>query len=119
MLRVFDVSHSFPAASLKTFGIRLEEVLVNEITRRKHLELIAAMEAENATSSGRRRGNVVQRMFGRMRRFFNRRRNEPTLPTEFTRRGRRVSSVLEVSGRVPLWRGVKARVLMVFLRCGD
>nr|XP_048306250.1 rho GTPase-activating protein 36 [Myodes glareolus] len=77
------------AASLKTFGIRLEEVLVNEITRRKHLELIAAMEAENATSSGRRRGNMVQRMFGRMRRFFSRRRNEPTLPTEFTRRGRR------------------------------
>lgn len=77
------------AASLKTFGIRLEEVLVNEITRRKHLELKAAMEAENATGSRRRRGNVVQRMFGRMRRFFNRRSNEPTLPTEFTRRGRR------------------------------
>lgn len=119
MLPVFDISHSFPAASLKTFGIRLEEVLVNEITRRKHLELKAAMEAENATGSRRRRGNVVQRMFGRMRRFFNRRSNEPTLPTEFTRRGRRVSSVLEVSGSGPLWRRVKACVLMVSLWCGD
>ncbi|CAO2622306.1 Rho GTPase-activating protein 36 [Lemmus lemmus] len=77
------------ASSLKTFGISLEEVLLNEITRRKHLELTAAMAAENATGPHRRRGNVVQRMFGRMRRFFSRRRNEPTLPTEFTRRGRR------------------------------
>lgn len=100
MLRVFDVSHSFPAASLKTFGVRLEEALVNEITRRKHLELMAAMEAENATGSGHR-GNAVQRMFGRMRRFLGHRRNESILPTEFTRRGRRVSSVLEVSGKGP------------------
>ncbi|XP_040600542.1 rho GTPase-activating protein 36 isoform X2 [Mesocricetus auratus] len=75
------------AASLKTFGIPLEEVLVNELTRRKHLELEAAMQDEDAT--GHRRGNVVQRMFGRMRRFFSRSRNEPTLPREFTRRGRR------------------------------
>ncbi|XP_021483096.2 rho GTPase-activating protein 36 isoform X1 [Meriones unguiculatus] len=80
------------AVSLKTFGIRLEEVLVNELTRRKHLELTAAMQAEDATgpSAGRRRqGNVVQRMFGHMRHFFSRRRNEPTLPREFTHRGRR------------------------------
>ncbi|XP_008824953.1 rho GTPase-activating protein 36 isoform X1 [Nannospalax galili] len=79
------------AASLKTFGIRLEEVLVNELTRRKHLELTATMQVEEATGQavGRRRGNVVQRMFGRIRRFFSRRRNEPTLPREFTRRGRR------------------------------
>ncbi|KAL6040006.1 hypothetical protein STEG23_015572, partial [Scotinomys teguina] len=79
-------------ASLKTFGIRLEEVLVNEITRRKHLELTTTMQAEDATGPAagrRRRGNVVQRLFGRMRRFFSRRRNEPTLPREFTRRGRR------------------------------
>uniref|UniRef100_A0A8C9JG97 Rho GTPase-activating protein 36 n=1 Tax=Panthera tigris altaica TaxID=74533 RepID=A0A8C9JG97_PANTA len=77
--------------SLKTFGIRLEEVLVNELTRRKHLELTAAMQIEESTgqASGRRRGNVVQRMFGRIRRFFSRRRDEPTLPREFTRRGRR------------------------------
>ncbi|XP_055123717.1 rho GTPase-activating protein 36 isoform X1 [Symphalangus syndactylus] len=79
------------AVSLKTFGIRLEEVLVNEFTRRKHLELTAAMQVEEATgqAAGRRRGNVVQRVFGRIRRFFSRRRNEPTLPREFTRRGRR------------------------------
>uniref|UniRef100_A0A8C0THR3 Rho GTPase-activating protein 36 n=1 Tax=Canis lupus familiaris TaxID=9615 RepID=A0A8C0THR3_CANLF len=79
------------AVSLKTFGIRLEEVLVNELTRRKHLELIAAMEIEESTgqAAGRRRGNVVQRMFGRIRRFFSRRRDEPSLPREFTRRGRR------------------------------
>ncbi|CAH6780279.1 Arhgap36 [Phodopus roborovskii] len=79
------------AASFKTFGIRLEEVLVNELTHRKHLELEAAMQNEDATGPGRRRrGNVVQRMLGRMRRFFSRRRNnEPTLPREFTRRGRR------------------------------
>ncbi|XP_047392543.1 rho GTPase-activating protein 36 isoform X1 [Sciurus carolinensis] len=78
--------------SLKTFGIRLEEVLVNELTRRKHQELTARMQIEEATTgqaAGRRRGNVVQRMFGRIRRFFSRRRNEPTLPREFTRRGRR------------------------------
>ncbi|XP_011783322.1 PREDICTED: rho GTPase-activating protein 36 isoform X1 [Colobus angolensis palliatus] len=80
------------AVSLKTFGIRLEEVLVNEFTRRKHLELTAAMQVEEATGQAagrRRRGNVVQRVFGRIRRFFSRRRNEPTLPREFTRRGRR------------------------------
>ncbi|XP_054432940.1 rho GTPase-activating protein 36 isoform X1 [Pteronotus mesoamericanus] len=77
--------------SLKTFGIRLEEVLVNELTRGKHLELKAAMQIEESTgqAAGRRRGNVVQRMFGRIRRFFNRRRDEPSLPREFTRRGRR------------------------------
>ncbi|XP_006862880.1 PREDICTED: rho GTPase-activating protein 36 isoform X1 [Chrysochloris asiatica] len=76
--------------SLKTFGIRLEEVLVNELTRRKHLELRTAMQIEEPTGqAGRRRGNVVQRMFGRIRRFFNRRRDEPSLPPEFTRRGRR------------------------------
>ncbi|KAK2083845.1 Rho GTPase-activating protein 36 [Saguinus oedipus] len=77
--------------SLKTFGVRLEEVIVNELTRRKQLELTAAMQVEeaNGQGSGRRRGNVVQRMFGRIRRFFSRRRNEPTLPREFTRRGRR------------------------------
>ncbi|ELV11896.1 Rho GTPase-activating protein 36, partial [Tupaia chinensis] len=77
--------------SLKTFGIRLEEVLVNEFTRRKHLELTAAMQVGEATdpASGRRRGNVVQRIFGRIRRFFNRRRNQPSLPRDFTRRGRR------------------------------
>ncbi|EPY73649.1 hypothetical protein CB1_002657001 [Camelus ferus] len=79
------------AASLKTFGIRLEEVLVNELTRRKQLELRAAMQTEEATrqAAGRRRGNVVQRMFGRIRRFFSRRQEEPSLPREFTRRGRR------------------------------
>ncbi|KAL2768170.1 rho GTPase-activating protein 36 isoform 2 [Daubentonia madagascariensis] len=79
-------------ASLKTFGIRLEEVLLNELTRRKRLELTAAMQVAEATgqpAGGRRRGNVVQRLFGRIRRFFSRRRNEPTLPREFTRRGRR------------------------------
>ncbi|XP_046529566.1 rho GTPase-activating protein 36 isoform X3 [Equus quagga] len=77
--------------SLKTFGIRLEEVLVNELTRRKHLELRAEMQIEESTGQalGRRRGNVVQRMFGRIRRFFSRRRDEPSLPREFTRRGRR------------------------------
>uniref|UniRef100_A0A452U621 Rho GTPase activating protein 36 n=1 Tax=Ursus maritimus TaxID=29073 RepID=A0A452U621_URSMA len=80
-----------PAVSLKTFGIRLEEVLVNELTRRKHLELTATMQIEESTgqASGRRRGNVVQRLFGRIRRFFSRRRDEPSLPREFTRRGRR------------------------------
>ncbi|KAM6151175.1 rho GTPase-activating protein 36 isoform 2-T2 [Rhynchocyon petersi] len=78
------------AVSLKTFGIRLEEVLVNELTRRKHLEMRNAMQVEESTGqAGRRRGNVVQRMFGRIRRFFNRRRDEPALPPEFTRRGRR------------------------------
>uniref|UniRef100_A0A8C2UKR9 Rho GTPase activating protein 36 n=1 Tax=Chinchilla lanigera TaxID=34839 RepID=A0A8C2UKR9_CHILA len=80
-------------SSFKTFGVRLEEVLVNEFTRRKHLELRAEMQVEEATGqpSGRRRrrGNVVQRLFGRIRRFFTRPRNEPTLPREFTRRGRR------------------------------
>lgn len=111
MLWGFDVCNSFPDACLKTFGIRLEEVLVNEITRRKHLELEASMLDDDAPGP---RGNVAQRMFGRMRRFFNRRRIEPTLPREFTRRGRRVSSVSEVSGRGPLWRGVKACVLMVW-----
>ncbi|KAM8753532.1 rho GTPase-activating protein 36 [Rhynchonycteris naso] len=77
--------------SLKTFGIRLEEVLVNELTRGKQLELRAKMQIEDSTPQvvGRRRGNVVQRMFGRIRRFFNRRRDEPSLPPEFTRRGRR------------------------------
>ncbi|XP_004715437.1 rho GTPase-activating protein 36 isoform X2 [Echinops telfairi] len=76
--------------SLKTFGIPLEEALVNELTRRKQLELRAAMQVEEATGQAvRRRGNVVQRMFGRMRRFFNRRREEPSLPAGFTRRGRR------------------------------
>ncbi|XP_012314140.2 rho GTPase-activating protein 36 isoform X2 [Aotus nancymaae] len=90
--------------SLKTFGIRLEEVLVNELTRRKQLELTAAMPVEEASrqGSGRRRGNVVQRMFGRIRRFFSRRRNEPTLPREFTRRGRRgavcMDSLAELEG---------------------
>ncbi|GAB1302763.1 Rho GTPase-activating protein 36 [Apodemus speciosus] len=79
------------AASLKTFGLRLEEVLVNELTRRKQRELTSTMQVEdiNGSTGRRRRGNVVQRMFGRMRRFFSRRRNEPTLPREFTRRGRR------------------------------
>lgn len=68
-------------------------MLVNELTRRKHLELTAAMQIEESTGQavGRRRGNVVQRMFGRIRRFFSRRRDEPSLPREFTRRGRRVS----------------------------
>uniref|UniRef100_UPI0034DCEF1C rho GTPase-activating protein 36 isoform 3 n=1 Tax=Rattus norvegicus TaxID=10116 RepID=UPI0034DCEF1C len=90
------------AASLKTFGIRLEEVLVNELTRRKQRELTDNMQVEdiNGSTGRRRRGNVVQRMFGRMRRFFSRRRNEPTLPREFTRRGRRgaisVDSVAEL-----------------------
>ncbi|XP_052026931.1 rho GTPase-activating protein 36 isoform X2 [Apodemus sylvaticus] len=93
------------AASLKTFGIRLDEVLVNELTRRKHreLELTPTMQVEdiNGSTGRRRRGNVVQRMLGRMRRFFSRRRNEPTtLPREFTRRGRRgaisVDSVAEL-----------------------
>ncbi|KAB0395131.1 hypothetical protein E2I00_013319 [Balaenoptera physalus] len=67
------------------------EVLVNELTRHKQLELRAAMQIEEATGqvAGRRRGNVVQRMFGRIRRFFSRRRDEPSLPGEFTRRGRR------------------------------
>ncbi|KAM5221741.1 rho GTPase-activating protein 36 isoform 2-T2 [Ctenodactylus gundi] len=86
------------AESLKTFGIRLEEVLVNELTRRKRLEVSAEMQVEdeaNGQTAGRRRRrcrNVVHRMFGRIRRFFNRRRrgDEPTtLPPEFTRRGRR------------------------------
>lgn len=96
MLRSIDVSHSLlgsPVVSLKTFGIRLEEALVNELTRRKHLELRATMQSKESTgqAAGCRRGNVVQRMFGRMRRFLNRRRDEPSLPREFTRRGRRVS----------------------------
>ncbi|XP_045439473.1 rho GTPase-activating protein 36 isoform X2 [Pipistrellus kuhlii] len=84
------------AASLKTFGVSLEEVLVNEFTRSKQLELRAAMQIEEATSQAagrrRRRGNLVQRMqrvIGRIRRLFNRRREEPSLPREFTRRGRR------------------------------
>ncbi|XP_075395378.1 rho GTPase-activating protein 36 isoform X2 [Tenrec ecaudatus] len=81
------------AAPLKTFGIRLEEALVNELTRRKQLELRAAMQVEEASGQAvrrrRRRRNVVQRMFGRMRRFVNRRREEPSLPAGFTRRGRR------------------------------
>ncbi|XP_049729365.1 rho GTPase-activating protein 36 isoform X1 [Elephas maximus indicus] len=78
------------AVSLKTFGIRLEEALVNELTRRKHLELRTAMQIEESTrQASRRRGNVAQRMFGRIRRLFNRRRDEPSLPPEFTRRGRR------------------------------
>lgn len=66
---------------------------MNEFTRSKHLELRAAMQIEESTgqAAGRRRGNIVQRMFGRIRRFFNRRRDEPSLPREFTRRGRRVS----------------------------
>ncbi|XP_003461503.1 rho GTPase-activating protein 36 isoform X2 [Cavia porcellus] len=78
-------------STLKTFGVRLEEVLVNELTRRKHLELRAEMQVEEATvqAEGRRRGNIVQRVFGRIRRFFSRPRNEPSLPPEFTRRGRR------------------------------
>ncbi|KAI5938360.1 rho GTPase-activating protein 36 isoform X3 [Manis javanica] len=90
--------------SLKTFGIPLEEVLVNELTRRKHLELRAAMQIEESTgqAAGGRRGNVVQRMFGRIRRFFSRRRDEPSLPLEFTRRGRRgavsVDSLAELEG---------------------
>lgn len=79
--------------SLKTFGIPLEEVLVNELTRRKHLELRDTMQIEESMGQavGHRQGNVVQRMFGCIRRIFNRRRNEPSLPQEFTRRGRRVS----------------------------
>lgn len=110
------MTHFSLAASLKTFGIRLEEVLVNELTRRKQRELTPTMQVEdiNGSTGRRRRGNVVQRMLGRMRRFFSRRRNEPTLPREFTRRGRRVSSVLEVSGMDPQWKGVKACVLMVW-----
>lgn len=69
---------------------------MNELTRRKQLELRAAMQVEEATTGRaggrrRRRGNVVQRVFGRIRRFFSRRRDEPSLPREFTRRGRRVS----------------------------
>ncbi|XP_077002708.1 rho GTPase-activating protein 36 isoform X2 [Tamandua tetradactyla] len=80
--------------SLKTFGVRLEEVLVNELTRRKHLELRAMMPIEDPTRQAvrrhrRRRGNVAQRMFGRIRRFFTRRQDETFLPREFTRRGRR------------------------------
>ena len=92
------------AVSLKTFGIRLEEVLVNELTRRKQVELRATMQMEEAAgpaTSGRRRGNAVQRMFGRIRRIFSRRRDEPFLPWEFTRRGRRVSSTYQVSGGGP------------------
>ncbi|XP_023574596.1 rho GTPase-activating protein 36 isoform X1 [Octodon degus] len=79
-------------SSFKTFGIRLEEVLVNEFNRRKYLELKAEeMQVEEATgqAAGRRRGNILQRLFARIRRFFSRPRNEPTLPREFTRRGRR------------------------------
>ncbi|XP_069895828.1 rho GTPase-activating protein 36 isoform X3 [Dipodomys merriami] len=86
--------------ALKTFGIRLEEVLVNELTRRKLLELTAMAQNEETTSAPagprrRRRGNVMQRLFGRIRRFFRRRRNTPTLPPEFTRRGRRGAVCLE------------------------
>ncbi|OWJ99331.1 ARHGAP36 [Cervus elaphus hippelaphus] len=98
-------SRAGKAVSLKTFGIRLEEVLVNELTRRKQLELRAAMQIEEAAgpaTTGRRRGNAVQRMFGRFRRFFSRRRDEPFLPQEFTRRGRRgavsVDSLAELEG---------------------
>ncbi|XP_004860125.1 rho GTPase-activating protein 36 isoform X3 [Heterocephalus glaber] len=81
-------------SSLQTFGVRLEEVLVNEFTRRKHLELTAAMQVEEANREAigggpRRRRNIMQRMLGRVRLFFNRPRNEPALPREFTRRGRR------------------------------
>ncbi|XP_015844872.1 rho GTPase-activating protein 36 isoform X1 [Peromyscus maniculatus bairdii] len=102
------------AAAFKTFGIRLEEVLMNELTRRKHLELTAAMQVEDATGSAagrRRRGNVVQRMFGRLRRFFSRRRNEPTLPREFTRRGRRgavsVDSMAELENGTQLMQNLQ------------
>ncbi|XP_003796994.1 rho GTPase-activating protein 36 isoform X2 [Otolemur garnettii] len=101
--------------SLKTFGVRLEEVLINELIRRKHLELTtAAMQVEEATGPAtgqRRRGNVVQRLFGRIRRFFSRRRNEPTLPQEFTRRGRRdaicVDSLAELEDGALLMRALQ------------
>ncbi|XP_053435648.1 rho GTPase-activating protein 36 isoform X2 [Nycticebus coucang] len=101
--------------SLKTFGVRLEEVLINELIRRKHLELTtAAMQIEEATGPAtgqRRRGNVVQRLFGRIRRFFSRRRNEPTLPREFTRRGRRgaicVDSLAELEDGAFLMRALQ------------
>uniref|UniRef100_A0A4W2I2H3 Rho GTPase-activating protein 36 n=1 Tax=Bos indicus x Bos taurus TaxID=30522 RepID=A0A4W2I2H3_BOBOX len=93
------------AVSLKTFGIRLEEVLVNELTRRKQVELRATMQMQEAAgpaTSGRRRGNAVQRMFGRIRRIFSGRRDEPFLPREFTRRGRRgavsADSLAELEG---------------------
>ncbi|XP_037677692.1 rho GTPase-activating protein 36 isoform X4 [Choloepus didactylus] len=75
--------------SLKTFGIRLEEVLVNELTRRKHLELRAVMQIEDPTRQAVGRWGNVQRMFGRIRRFFSRRQDGPSLPREFTRRGHR------------------------------
>lgn len=90
---ILSLPGSLAVSTLKTFGVRLEEVLVNELTRRKHLELRAEMQVEEATvqAEGRRRGNIVQRVFGRIRRFFSRPRNEPSLPPEFTRRGRRVS----------------------------
>ncbi|XP_049622682.1 rho GTPase-activating protein 36 [Suncus etruscus] len=80
---------------LKTFGVSLKEVLVNELTRRQHLELLAAMqvEEENSQVSGRRRrrrGNVAQRMFRSLQNFFSHRRWARTaLPQDFTRRGRR------------------------------
>uniref|UniRef100_H0WG46 Rho GTPase activating protein 36 n=1 Tax=Otolemur garnettii TaxID=30611 RepID=H0WG46_OTOGA len=104
-----------PVVSLKTFGVRLEEVLINELIRRKHLELTtAAMQVEEATGPAtgqRRRGNVVQRLFGRIRRFFSRRRNEPTLPQEFTRRGRRdaicVDSLAELEDGALLMRALQ------------
>lgn len=86
-----------PVLLLKTFGVSLKEVLVNELTRRQHLELLAAMqvEEENSQVSGhrrRRRGNVAQRVFRSLQNFFSHRRWARTaLPQDFTRRGRRVS----------------------------
>lgn len=79
--------------SFKTFGIPLEEVLVNELTRSKRLELRAAIQMEESTgqAAGHLRANVVQRIVGHFRRFFSRRQDGPSLPGEFTRHGLPVS----------------------------
>lgn len=75
------------------FGIRLEEVLVNEFTLRKHLELRATMQIEESVSQATSgcQGNRLQKVFGFIRRFFNCRGDHPSLPQEFTRCGHRVS----------------------------
>ncbi|XP_006881859.1 PREDICTED: rho GTPase-activating protein 36-like isoform X2 [Elephantulus edwardii] len=80
--------------SLKIFGLSLEEALMNEFARRKHLDMRRAMESEESTGQaqlghGRHHGNVVQRLIGHIRHYLSYRNGEPSLPQEFTRRGRR------------------------------
>ncbi|KAM7044660.1 LOW QUALITY PROTEIN: rho GTPase-activating protein 36 [Molossus nigricans] len=74
--------------SLKTFGIPLEEVLVNELTQKRQ-KLRAAMQMEESTgqAAGYFRATMLQRMIGHICRFFNGKQIEPSLPREFTRHG--------------------------------